>query len=139
MKLTIFLFAIPILSSLSGLLLYRFIGKKQLFKLDSIQFLYAFVLAPLLFVWAKTFFYTLVSTQNLGIALSSNDVFILDTVFSTFLLFIYAFVVMHSLTKTFNVRMKDDPLYNIFHHSEYFHLWLTHLAMFGGVLSCIFI
>lgn len=136
MSLSIFLFIVPLLSIFSALILYRFTGRKELFKLDSIQFFYAFILYPLFFVWAKTLFFTLIRNE-LIIPLSENEIFILDTVFTVFLLYIFAFVVIHSLTKTFNLQTYRDPLYDIFHHSEYFHLWVTHLAMYGGVMAVL--
>lgn len=136
MSLQIFLLLVPILTFGSALVLYRFTGRKQFFKLDSIQFFYAFILSPVFFIWAKTLFFTLIRNE-LAIALSQNEIFVLDTIFTTLLLYIFAFVVIHSLTKTFNLRTSDDPLYDIFYHSEYFHLWVTHLVMFGGLMTVL--
>lgn len=136
MNLNIFLFLVPVLTITSALVLYRFTGKRQLFKLDFIQFFYAFILAPVFFIWAKTLLFTLIRSE-IDLRLSQNEIFLIDTIFSTFLLYIFAFVVIHSLTKTFNLQTYSDPLYDIFHHSEYFHLWLTHLVMYGGLMTLI--
>ena len=111
--------------------MYRFIGRRQLLRLDFVQFFYMFVCAPLLFVWGKSFLFFLMRNE-VDIRLSQTELFIVDTAFSLIALYIFAFVVIHSVTKTFNVRSSQDPLYDIFSHSEYFHLWLTHLVMYGG-------
>ncbi len=130
----IFLLLVPLLALGSALLVYRFTGRLQLLKLDLVQFMYMFVISPVLFVWLKTFLYFLVK-RELGMTLSPSDLLIIDTVFSTLFLYVYAFVVMHSVTKTFNLKMSQDPLYDLFHHSEYIHLWLTHLVMFIGTMG----
>lgn len=136
MTLQVFLLLVPILTFGSALILYRFTGRRQFFKLDSIQFFYAFILAPVFFIWAKTLFFTLIRNE-LAIPLTQNEIFVLDTAFTTFLLYIFGFVVIHSLTKTFNLQTINDPLYDIFYHSEYFHLWITHLFMFGGLMTVL--
>lgn len=132
----IYLFLIPILVIISGILVYPHNGKREFLKLDLVQFFYAFVVAPLLFVWLKTFMYVLLQTE-LGNALSQAQVFVIDTAFSLLSLYIFAFVVIHSLTATFNRRLVRDPLYDIFAHSEFFHLWLSHIVMFAGLLAII--
>lgn len=130
----IILYVIPFLTVVSALLVYRLNGKKEFLKLDLVQFFYAFVLSPILFVWVKSFLYYLMQSE-VEVQLTQNQMFFYDTVFSVFFLFIFGFVVIHSLTKSFNLKLHEDPLHDLFHHSEYFHLWLTHLMVFGGVLS----
>lgn len=132
----VFLFLIPILVIISGILVYPHNGKREFLKLDLVQFFYAFVVAPLMFVWLKTFMYVLLKTE-LGNALSQGQVFVIDTAFSVLSLYIFAFVVIHSLTATFNRRLVRDPLYDIFAHSEFFHLWLSHIVMFSGLLAIL--
>jgi hypothetical protein len=74
--------------------------------------------------------------NELQLGLSTSELLIIDTAFSTGFLYIYAFVVMHSLTKSFNLKMSsDDPLYDLFIHSEYIHLWLSHIVTFVGVMA----
>jgi hypothetical protein len=121
---------IPILVLVSGMFVYRYNG------LDMVQFFYAFVLAPVLFIWAKSFIYYLLRTE-IDIRLSQLEIFLIDTGFSLIFLYVFAFIVMHSLTKTFNLKSARDPLYDILHHSEYFHLWLTHIVMYVGGMILI--
>ncbi len=128
MGLTLFLLLAPIIVIFLGIFIYKFQGKKDLLHLDLVQFVYTFVLAPLLFIWFKTFFFFLLKTNG---SLSSEWLFVLDTVFTMVLFYLYAFIVMHSLTKTFRLK-SIDPLYDFFYHSEYIHLWLSHLVMVGG-------
>lgn len=132
------LYVIPILTILSGFVLYRHNGKKELFSLDVIQFFYTFLLAPLFFVWAKSFLYFLLRSE-LGLSLSPGQIFTIDTAFTLVLLYIYAFIVMHSVTKTFRLKTEQDPLYDVFNHSEYIHLWLSHIsiAIGGMMIFCI--
>jgi len=130
MKLVLLLFLLPIVVLSSGIFVYKFQGKKDLLHLDLVQFFYTFILAPLLFVWFKIFFFSLMQTGGVS---NFEILFIADTIFSLIMLYIYAFVVMHSLTKTFRLK-SIDPLYNLFYHSEYIHLWLSHLVMgIGGM------
>lgn len=128
------LLVIPILTALSALLIYQHNGKREFLKFDLVQFVYSFVMAPVLFVWMKSFLFYVLKAE-LELSLSINDLFIFDSIFSLSFMYIYAFVVIHSLTKTFKMRMLKDPLYDMFHHSEYFHLWLTHVMMFGGGIA----
>jgi hypothetical protein len=132
----LFLYLIPLFVVISGILVYPHNGKREFLKLDLVQFFYAFIVAPLMFVWLKSFMYILLKTE-LGDALSSGQLFIIDTAFSLLSLYIFAFVVIHSLTATFNRRIVRDPLYDMFAHSEFFHLWLSHIVMFGGLMAVL--
>lgn len=125
------LLLIPVLTIVSGMLMYRLNGKREILQMDMVQFFYSFILAPVLFIWGKTFLYFLLKSE-VERPVSSLQLFIFDTSFSVIFLYIFAFIVLHSLTKTFNLRTGKDPLYDIFLHSEYFHLWLTHLVMYVG-------
>ena len=103
--------------------------------MDLVQFLYAFVLAPAIFIWIKTaLFFNLRS--ELGV--SVNDTFWIDTTLTIIALYIYSFVVIHSLTKSFQIQKAKDPLFDFFEHSEYFHLWLSHLTVYSGALLIMF-
>ena len=128
MGLTLFLLLVPITVIFLGIFIYKFQGKKDLLHLDLVQFVYTFILAPALFIWFKTFFFFLLKTNG---SLSPQWLFILDTAFTMVLFYLYAFIVMHSLTKTFRLK-SVDPLYDFFYHNEYIHLWLSHLVMVGG-------
>ncbi|MBD3279599.1 MAG: hypothetical protein GF390_02710 [Candidatus Pacebacteria bacterium] len=127
------LLVIPSLAVVSAVLIYRHNGKKEVLKFDLVQFVYAFVLSPALFVWLKSFLFYLVKTDP-ELNFSSTQMYALDTSFSVLFMFVYAFIVIHSLTKSFNLKRKEDPLYDVFRHSEYFHLWLTHLVMYLGIM-----
>jgi hypothetical protein len=131
---TIFFMLIPLLALISGLLLYRHDGKREILRFDVVQFVYSFVIAPVLFIWIKSFFFFVLS-KEIHPPLSPNNLFVIDTVISTMALIIYAFVVIHSLTTSFNRKMYKDPLHDLFEHTEYFHLWFSHLTMYiGGLL-----
>lgn len=123
---------LPLLLFIS-LYLYRFDGKRQLLRFDLIQFLYAFVVLPLVYLWFKTFIFLLLKNQ-VQTELSVNDLFIIDTVISLIFLFISSFVVIHSLTKSFNLQRQQDPLFDLYELSEYFHLTFSHFVIYGGGL-----
>jgi hypothetical protein len=128
------LYLIPVFSIISAVVVYRLNGKREFLKLDLVQFFYAFILSPVLFVWLKTFLYFLLRVEA-NVILSAGQLFLIDTIYSTFFMYVFAFVVIHSLTKSFNLKQTTDPLYNLFEHSEFFHLWLTHLIMYlGGMI-----
>jgi len=98
--------------------------------MDIIQFFYAFVLAPVIFVWIKSMVFFILNKQGI----SASQIFLIDTIFSTLTLYVYGFVVIHSLTKTIHLFNQKDPLYDLFEHTEYFHLWLTHILMYIGLM-----
>ena len=130
------LFFIPLFAIIMIVLLYRLNGSKEILRFDLVQFLYAFVIAPVMFVWGKSFFYLLLRTE-LDVKLSQSDLFFFDTLFSVFSMYVFAFVVIHSLTKSFKIKALRDPLHDIFHHSEYFHLWLSHIVTFFGGMTLL--
>jgi len=129
-----FLFLIFLLAL--SIFVYRFHGRKEFVKFDIVQFIYAFVVAPIIFVWFKTFLYGLLQSE-LSPAVTPRTLFLIDTAFSVYFLYIFAFVVIHSLTKSFQLKSEKDPLYDLFHHSEYFHLWLTHIITFAGIMISV--
>lgn len=129
----ILLILLPLLITASAFYLYRHNGKREIMRLDLVQFAYAFVLLPVVFIWMKSFMYVVLKSE-LNLSLSFSEFFIVDTTFSTLFLFIYAFVVIHSLTKSFHLKRYRDPLYDMFDHSEYFHLTVSHAVIYGGVL-----
>lgn len=131
LTLTFLLIALLLLVPLT----WRFSGRKELMKMDFVQFLYAFVLTPAIFIWIKTaLFFNL--RHELGV--SVNDTFWIDTTLTIIALYTYSFVVIHSLTKSFQIKKSKDPLFDLFEHSEYFHLWLSHLIVYSGALLVMF-
>lgn len=116
----------------SGLFIYRYTGKKRLLKFDLVQFIYAFVIAPLVFVWLKTFVFYLAQAEVH--MLSQAELFLIDTGISLIGLFVYAFVIIHFLTKNFEIKRYRDPLYDIFQLSEVIHLWISHLGVYFGLM-----
>ncbi len=101
--------------------------------MDLIQFVYLFVIAPIFFVWAKTFLFFLLR-RELSFNLSVNDLFVIDTIFSVLSFVIISVIAIHSLTKTFRLKRDRDPSFDLFHLSEYFHLWWSHIIIWGGVI-----
>lgn len=124
-----FLILIPLATVSAAFLLYRQVGKRDFFKLDIVQFMYAFVFSPLAFIWMKSLLLAIVRNE-VGFILSPNQVFIIDTTFSVIFLYIFAFIAIHSLTKTYEVKLQRDPLFNILAHSEQFHLWISHTVIY---------
>ncbi len=131
-----FLVLLPVFTIVSGLVMYNFNGRHQMLKFDLVQFLYAFLFSPVLFVWMKSFLFVLLKNE-LDLKLSLNQLFIADTVFSVMFLYVFAFIVIHSLTKTINLNQERDPLADITEYIEYFHLWLSHVVIYLGAMVLI--
>ena len=125
------LFLIPTLAILSALYLYQHTGKKEILKFDLVQFVYAFVLLPIVYVWLKSFLFVFL-VRELNLHLSVTDIFIADTAYTIIFLYVFAFSVIHSLTKSFELKRSRDPFYDIFQHSEFFHLIPSHTALYVG-------
>ncbi len=123
------LLLLPILSSISVVLLIPRAGRREILKFDFVQFFFAFILVPLGFAWLKTFLYFLVKNE-INPTVSPGEMIALDTAFSLIFLYFYAFVVIHSLTKSFELKRQRDPLYDLFSHSESFHIWISHTAIY---------
>lgn len=129
-----FLLLIPLFTSLFGLALYRFQDKKfEIFRIDLVQFVYLFLLAPTVYVWMKSFLFYILRNE-LDLRLSVTDLFVVDTTFSVLAFIVMAAIAMHSLTKTFWLKRHHDPEFDIYHLSEYFHLWWTHIVIWGGAM-----
>jgi hypothetical protein len=135
---TSLLYFVPILAFVSSLALYRHHGKREILRFDLVQFFTAFIIIPLMFIWLKSILFLFLS-RDLVPRLSSGELFIADTLFSLVFMYVYAFIVIHSLTASFKLKKVKDPIYDIFHHSEYFHLWLSHLVSYigSGVIGSI--
>lgn len=129
-----FLLLIPFFTTFIGLFLYKYQDKKlEIFKLDLVQFVYLFILAPTLYVWLKSFLFYILRNE-LEFRLSATDLFVVDTTFSVLAFVVMAAIAMHSLTKTFRLKRDFDPHFDLFHLSEYFHLWWTHIVMWVGAM-----
>lgn len=130
----IFLLLIPLITLAIGLLIYRFQNKKkEVLKLDLVQFVYLFLIAPTMFIWMKSFIFYILS-QEIDPKLSSTNLFVIDSVYSVLSFVVIAAIAIHSLTKTFWIKRHNDPEFDIYHLSEYFHLWWTHIIMWGGLM-----
>ena len=122
---------VPVLALLAGLGLYRHNGRREILRFDLVQFFYAFVLMPIVYVWFKGFLFFLLQSEFSEL-ITQSSLFFWDTLYSILFLFMYAFAVIHSLTKTFKLKLEKDPLYDLLEHSEYYHLWVTHTIVFVG-------
>jgi hypothetical protein len=94
---------------------------------------------PIMFVWLKSLLFYLLK-RELFVHVSVTEMFVIDTAFSVLFMFLSAFVVIHSLTKSFELKRFRDPLYDIMKDSEFFHLWVSHLVFNFGiaiVVSCV--
>lgn len=127
------LILLPLLTYISVVFLYRFSGKKTFLHFDLVQFIYAFFIYPLIYVWGKQFIYYLVRSE-LGVSISIGQWIVIDTIFSLIFMFFYGFGIIHSLTKTFALEIERDPLFDLFAQSEYFHEFLSHAGMYSGIV-----
>ncbi len=123
------LIIVPLATAVITFLLYRHVGKREFLRLDIVQFLYAFVFIPIMFLWMKTFLLYF-ARNEIGAPVNDTQLFVIDSAFSVIFLYISAFVAIHSLTKTFEIKVRRDPLYDIIEHAEKFHLWISHTFMY---------
>lgn len=100
------------------------------------QFVYLFVMAPTLFVWLKTFLFYLLRNE-LEPSLTVTEMFVVDTIFTVIAIFVMVAVAIHSLTKTFKIKRAINPQFDIYHLSEYFHLWWSHIIIWGGAMLLV--
>lgn len=133
---TLTLFLVPVLAIAAALYLYQHTGKKEFLRFDLVQFVYAFILAPIIYIWLKSFLFVFL-VRELNLSLSVTEIFLADTAYSVIFLFVYAFLVIHSLTKSFELKRSRDPLYDIFQHSEFFHMLTSHAAIYIGAVLLI--
>ena len=131
MKILLTLF--PVLIIALGFFTLRFNGRKELLRMDLVQFLHAFVFTPAVIIWVKTVVFSNLKVY-LGESLSVEDLFLVDNILTLISLYIFSFVVIHSLTKSFQLKREKDILFDLFSHSEYFHFWLSHLITYSGGL-----
>lgn len=130
----ILLLLIPVLTSIFGLLIYRLQStKKEIFRLNAVQFVYLFLLAPTMFVWLKSFIFFILRSE-IGLHISFMTMFIIDTTFSVLSFVVFVAIAIHSLTKTFWLKKHHDADFDIYHLSEYFHLWWSHVAIWWGMM-----
>lgn len=134
----LFLLLIPVLLVISFAVVYRFVGKREVFRFDLVQFFYAFILMPLMFVWGKILIFALIR-GGLNTGLSDGNYLIIDTIYSLIFLYIFGFEMLHAMTKSVSLKVLQDPLYDIFVYLEYFHLWLTHLVCSVGSILLMMI
>lgn len=132
MYISLFLLLVLLFGVAAALFLYRFQGRRNVIQLDIVQFLYIFLFYPVFFVWIKSFIYVQVR-GDLGAALTANEFFLIDTAVSLTWLYLYGIFAIKGFTKTLFLARHKDPLADLFEHTEYFHLWISHLAIFFGV------
>lgn len=129
---------IAVLIFLIGYLTYYQTGKKEFLRFDLIQFVYAFVLTPIAFILVKTIIFRLFMangpTQSPLLKSHLNRFFILDSLYGVFFLFSFAGIVIHSFTKSLQLKKSRDPLFDVFHQTEFFHKWASHLILYVGLL-----
>lgn len=130
------LLLIPIFMILASMYLYRFSGRRELFHFDLVQFLYSFLIYPLGYVWMKNFLFVLLTQEN-GMQFSPGRWMVIDTIFTIFFLYFYAFGIIHSLTKTLSLQLNRDPLFDLFEQFKYFHEFLSHVGMYCGTFFVI--
>lgn len=129
-------FAVVFFSLILGIVSYKFQGKRAIFSIDFIQFVYLFVLAPAIFIWWKSFiFFSL--RDDLLQGMSVSQYFVLDTFLSVIYLYLFGVLAIHTITKVLWLAKHKDPLADIFKISEYFHLWWSHVILFVGAFVLI--
>lgn len=133
------LLLLPFFLLLASMYLYRYTGKKTILHFDVVQFIYAFVIYPVVYIWLQNFIFVLLR-EEIGISLTIPQWIAINSVFSVTFMFFYAFGIIHSLTKTFALEMERDPLFDLFAHSEYFHEVASHIGIYviaGVVFSLL--
>ncbi len=130
------LLSIIFIAPIFSLLLYKHQGKRQLINLDLVQFVYLFVVSPILFIWVKSFLFYIMRGE-VGGSLSVNELFIIDTVLSVIAFYTFSAIAIHTLTKTFRLHKDHNPMFDLFELSEYFHLWWSHLIIWIGIMSLL--
>ncbi len=135
----VLLILLPIFIMICVLYLYRFSGRKEFLRFDLVQFIFAFFVYPVAYIWMKQFLYILLR-EEIGVLFSIGQWITIDTIFTIFFLYFYAFGIIHSLTKSFNLKVNRDPFFDVFEQSEYFHQFITHVGMYvaGFILFVIF-
>ena len=129
------LFLVPVIASIFAILIYRFQdGKRQIFSLDLVQFVYLFIVSPTMFVWAKSLIFYMLKSE-IDLKLNITELFVIDTLFTLLSFFIFIAVTIHSLTKTFKIKRYRDPKFDLYHLSEYFHLWWSHIVIWSGAMA----
>lgn len=129
----LFLISVVPLFLFLATLLYRQNGKRKIFQIDLVQFIYLFVFMPVVFVWAKSFLFYLLN-HEVSSTITARDAFVIDTAFSIVSFYIFSAVSIHTITKTLALHKKNDPDLDLFHMSEYFHLWWSHIFIFVGAM-----
>lgn len=109
-------------------------GKRQFLRFDLVQFIYLFVLSPVMFIWFKSFMFYLMKAQ-LGQGLTLNQLFMIDTILTMACFVIFTALAIHSLTKTFSLNLEHNPEFDLYELSEYFHLYWSHIIIWIGVLA----
>lgn len=127
---------LPLLVVISSVLIYQYNGRREFIRFDLVQFVYAFLFVPVMYVWLKNLLFYLLR-QELDLNLSVAQIFAADTAFSVLFMFMYAFIVIHSLTKSFELKRERDPLYDLTKDSEFLHLWVSHLVFNFGMTLII--
>lgn len=117
-----------------GIFLYRFDGRRTVFNIDFVQFVYAFLILPLMFVAMKVFLYQTLSELAI---LTQRQLFAVDTLLSVLFLYLAAAKAVHAVTKSFSLKVKSTPGFDLFQLSEYLHMWWSHILMYVLAL-CIF-
>lgn len=124
---------LPLLIVISSVVMYHLNGKKEIFHMDMTQFLYTFIIGPVGFVWMKSLLFFLLRNE-LNLRLTLSEYLTIDTLFSVFFLFVYAFVVIHSLTKSFQLSTEKDDVFEFFAKSEFFHMDFSHYGIYLGII-----
>lgn len=131
----LFLLLIPILTTIFGLLIYKYQSSNgiEIFRIDLVQFVYLFLVTPTLYVWLKSFLFYILRNE-LDVTLSVTEIFVIDTIFSVFAIIVMAALAIHSLTKVFWLKRHNNPEFDLYSLSEYFHLWWSHIVIWGGAM-----
>lgn len=136
MYISLALLVVLLFGMVLGFVLYRFQGRKDLVHLDIVQFCYIFFFYPLFFVWLKSFVYVQLKPM-IGVEISPSEYLVIDTTVATVGLYLYGIVAMKGLTKTLFLIRQKNPLVDLFPHTEYIHLWISHIAIFIGVVAIL--
>jgi hypothetical protein len=74
---------------------------------------------------------TLIHQLLMGVPdLGQRTSFAIDTLFTVLFLYLAIVKTVHGITKSFSLKVKKEPEFDIFQVSEYLHMWWSHLAMY---------
>lgn len=129
-------FLIILISGLTLIILYRFVDRKKFMGFDMVGFIYAFFFSPLIYFCLRYMFFVMIDSN----AFRTKQFYLLDMLLNLILLFAYAGIILHLLTKEVALRRIKSSKDDILRYLERIHLVFSHLLLYlGGLLAVVFL